>query len=159
MVSHDLSRALEEQKQLIEQISPKFSDLTLDLEEITEKSSDPKFLAALLFKLAQERQRTNEILDRINDKFDKIMFSLKTGAQETPLHPEQNQNVFHTIAEQDQTILSFIEKEGKATADDIQKVMNYKGLNAASQRLNKLFKEGYLKKVQSGKKVLFLTKN
>ncbi len=160
MKNHDYVKLLEEQKQLIEQISPKFSELTLDFDELMEKSTDPKFIAVLLFKLAQERQKTNQVLDLINEKFDKIMFELKTGQTEvSPQSVSSNENVFEVLAEQDQTILSFIEKEGKATAQDIQKVMAYKGLNSASQRLNMLFKQGYLKKVQSGKKVLFLTKN
>lgn len=161
MKNHDLIRGLEEQKQLIEQISPQFSQLTLDLDEILEKSSDPKFVAALLFRLAQERQKTNEVLEQINEKFDKMMFELKTKATAEPeqAQSQANTGVFSVLAEQDQSILKFIEHEGKATAEEIKQVMNYKGLNAASQRLNKLFREGYLKKVQAGKKVLYLTKN
>ena len=162
MKNHDLTRTLEEQKQLIGQLSPKFEDLTADFDEILSKAEDPKFVAGLLFKLAMERQQANKLLESINDKFDKIMFELKT-TQSQPSLPQQSlgqkDSVFEVLPEQDNSILSFIEKNGKATAEDIQKVMNYKGLNAASQRLNKLFREGYLKKVQSGKKVLFLTKN
>lgn len=161
MKNHELIRGLEEQKQLIEQISPKFSELTLDLNDVLEKSSDPKFVAAILFRLAQERQKTNEVLEQINDKFDKMMFELKTKHTNEPEHAQStgNSGVFSVLAEQDQSILKFIEHEGKANAEEIKQVMNYKGLNAASQRLNKLFREGYLKKVQAGKKVLYLTKN
>ncbi len=160
MKNHDMIRVLEEQKLLVEQVSPKFEDLTADFDELMEKSSDPKFVAVLLFKLAQERQKTNALLDSINDKFDKLMFHLKTGeAEQKPVISPQEQAVYDILPEQDQSILKFVEEQGKATALDIQKVMSYKGLNAASQRLNKLFKEGYLKKVQSGKKVFFLTKN
>ncbi|MBI4044313.1 MAG: hypothetical protein HY392_01245 [Candidatus Diapherotrites archaeon] len=161
MKDHDLIRGLEEQKQLIEQISPSFSELTLDLDEVLEKSSDPKFVAALLFRLAEERRKTNLVLEQINDKFDKMMFELKTRHTNEPEHTQNTANtgVFLVLAEQDQAILKFIEHEGKATAEEIKQVMHYKGLNAASQRLNKLFREGYLKKLQSGKKVLYLTKN
>lgn len=162
MKNHDLSRTLEEQKQLIEQLSPKFADLTADFDEVLSKADDPRFIAGLLFKLAQEREQTNRILDAINEKFDKVMFELKTQHSNPSMQEHsaaQKDSVFEVLPEQDNSILSFIEKNGKATAQDIQKEMNYKGLNAASQRLNKLFREGYLKKVQSGKKVLFLTKN
>lgn len=165
MVGHDLLSVLEEQKKLIGELSPKFADLSFDFDEILEKSTDPKFVALLLFKLAQERERSNRVLDLINEKFDKIMFELKTSQVKVPENGLQanigvsSENVFEVLPEQDLAILQFVEKEGKATAFDIQKFLNYKGINAASQRLNKLFREGYLKKVQAGKKVLFLAKN
>lgn len=159
MNNHDWSRVLTEQKELIERISPEFADLTADLSEVMDKADDPKVLAALLFRLAMERQKTNQLIEGINDKFDKIMFSIKTTQPQQEITGQKAEGFFEVLPEQDQAILKNIEENGKATAQDIQKIMNYKGLNAASQRLNKLYKEGYLKKVQAGKKVLYLTKN
>ena len=63
------------------------------------------------------------------------------------------------LPEQDQLILKSIEERGGCNANDIKTMLNYKGLNAACQRLSKLFKEGYLNKVQSGRKVLYLAKS
>ena len=155
MTAHDTIKELEQQKQLLEKLNPKFNDLTIDIQQIMAGSNDPVFIAALLFKVAEERRQANQLLESINDKFDKIMFSLKT--QNVSNEPaQQMQNKFEILPEQDQVIVKFIGEKGSATAMDVMGLMRYRGLNAASQRLNKLFKEGYLKKVQSGKKVLFL---
>jgi hypothetical protein len=42
-----------------------------------------------------------------------------------------------------------------ACAEDIKKHMSYKGKNAASARLNRLFKEGLLDRYQLGHKVYY----
>ncbi|MFH1256083.1 MAG: hypothetical protein V1494_02210 [Candidatus Diapherotrites archaeon] len=164
MDSHD-SVTAERQKELLERISPKFGDLSLDLQELMQQSKDPMVVSALLFRLVQERERTNKILDSINDKYDRIMLELKTGSGLTDNNFAQSQkigaaavglNKFEVLPEQDQIIMKLIEERGSATAKEVMSVLNYRGLNAGSQRLNKLFKEGHLKKVQAGKKVLYL---
>lgn len=158
MTNHDTIKEFEQQKMLLERLSPKFNDLTIDLQEVLAQSNDPVVLAALLFKVAEERQKSNQLLETINDKFDKIMFALKTQTAEMPVQHESSSK-FEILPEQDQAIIRHIDAKGSATADEIRQLMNYRGLNAACQRLNKLFKEGYLKKVQSGKKVLYLAKS
>ena len=135
-------------------LSPKFDELTMDVHEIFQQSKDPFFVSMLLFKLAQERESTNKILDKINDKFDRIMLELKTG--QTPQIKEENS--FTLLAEQDKKIMDLITKNNAVSAIEVQSELKYKGINAASQRLNKLFKEGYLNKAQSGKKVLYFLK-
>jgi hypothetical protein len=42
----------------VKRISPEFSDLSVDIQEIMKESSNPAFLAALLFKLTKERETT-----------------------------------------------------------------------------------------------------
>ena len=158
MINHDAIKELEKHKQVLESISPKFNELTDDIQLLFEHSKDPAFVAALLFKLAQEREKTNKILESINDKYDKIMFSLKTKELDRETAGSPSKNSFEILPDQDQLILKYIGGNGKATAREIQSIMSYRGLNAASQRLNKLFKEGHLSKVQSGKKVLYLLK-
>ncbi|MEM4390952.1 MAG: hypothetical protein QXX06_03765, partial [Candidatus Diapherotrites archaeon] len=68
-------------------------------------------------------------------------------------------NRYEILSEADQLILKSIEERGGCTAQDIKAMLNYKGLNAACQRLNKLYREGFLKKIQSGRKVLYLAKS
>lgn len=58
----------------------------------------------------------------------------------------------------DQRILSFVARKGTATADDVKALMKYKKQNAASFRLNQLEKMGFLQKIRSGKRMLFLVK-
>lgn len=154
MTNHDAIREFLKSKELVESISPKFSELTLDIQQIMEKSNNPMFIGALLFKLAEERDKTNKLVEQFNDKIDRIMLELKT--QGLDKGTEKKESHFNVLAEQDQKILSEVERKGISTAEEIQAVMSYKGRNAASQRLNRLVKEGFLKKVQSGRKVSFL---
>ena len=155
MNDHDLE--LTKYKELLEKISPEFSELSMDINEILEFSKNPMFVSVLLFRLTQERQKTNKLLEGIADKYDKIMLELKT--KNLQQEPASNQNSFEVLSEQDQKILKLIEEKGSTTATEIRNAMNYKGLNAACQRLNSLFKAGYLKKVSSGKKVLYLVRH
>ena len=159
MNSHDIMKSLLKERELLEKLSPKFADSGRELDEIMEQSDNPKVLAALMYKLTQEKEKTNKILQGIDEKYDKIMFSLKT--RETPETPIQQmqESKFEVLAEQDQLIMKIAEEQGGCTAKDIKTMLNYKGLNAACQRLNKLYREGHLKKVQSGRKVVYLAKS
>jgi len=154
MNNHDMFSELLKSKEQIKKLDPKFDELTMDLHEIFQQSKDPFFVSMLLFKLAQEREKTNKILNEINDKYDKLMFELKTNNV-----PEiKEENSFTLLADQDKKIMDLITKNNAVTASEVKEELKYKGINAASQRLNKLFKEGYLRKAQSGKKVLYFMK-
>jgi len=154
MNDHDLFRSIMSQKELAQ----KAASPSGELDELMKQAESPKALAMLMFRLLQERERTNKLLENINEKYDRIMFSLKTTPQ-TPVENNTQQNRFEVLPEQDQLILKSIEERGGCTANDIKTMLNYKGLNAACQRMNKLFKEGYLRKVSSGKKVVYLAKS
>ena len=159
MKDHDILGDVLKEKELLEKIAPKSLELS-DLDVILEQSENPKVLAAVMFRLMQERERTNKLLESINEKYDKIMFSLKTNPLETQNATNTIQgNTYEVLAEQDQTILKMIEERGGCSANDIKIMMNYKGLNAACQRLNKLYMQGHLKKIKAGKKVLYLAKS
>jgi hypothetical protein len=148
---------------LIEQISPEFAQLTADVKEVAKASKDPALIAVLLFKLAQERQKTNQLLEEQARKHEQLMTELKNRATPIPslTNPTQS-NTFGgpaTIAvlpEADQKILSYVQTQGQADAMQVQQSMGYKNPNAASQRLNALAKQGHLSKIQSGKRVVFL---
>lgn len=157
MNNHDVFKSVMKEKELLEKISPKFQELS-ELDEIIAQAENPKVLAAMMFRLVQEKEKTNRLLEGINEKYDNIMFSLKTTPQ-TPIHNHTQTGKVEVLPEQDQLILKSIEERGSCTANDIKTMLNYKGLNAACQRLNRLFKEGYLNKAQSGRKVLYLAKS
>ena len=165
MESHDgvkdVSSVLEKDE-LIKKIAPKFGELSADIQEIYKHSKDPVFLAMLLFKLAEEREKTNKLLEQIFDKYDEIMLKLKTERiSENPLTPTPQPHIPSTriLPEQDQMIVHLITTRGQISADEVRAELGYKKSNAASQRLNKLFKDGHLRKVQSGRKVLYLARN
>ena len=150
---------MEKQRELVGKLA--FADVELgsDISQIMEKLKDPLYVGVLMFKLLSERERTNKILAEINEKYDHIMFEVKApGSKIDSLVDGASEKTFQILPEQDQLILRYIEEKGSAAAHEVQSIMNYKGLNAASQRLNKLYKEGYLKKVQSGKRVVYLAK-
>lgn len=166
MSNHDSFKDIQDMlknEEIIRKISPKFDEETLDIQEIMGYSKDPMFIAVLLYKLVQERGRTNQLLEKIHDKFDEIMLELKTKelapGSAPPAQQAQKASAFEVLPEQDQMIIAHVKQAGQATAEDIKAMLGYRGVNAASQRLNKLFREGYLQKVQSGRKVLFLAKN
>jgi len=136
----------------IQKISPEFEKGTKDLWEVLEKA-DPLVVAALLYKVAEERRKANIELEKIGEKFDKIMLELKT--RNSSQADGGNERQFSVLPENDQKILKLAEKK-PLSARDVQEEFGYKNPNAASQRLNSLCRQGFLKKVQSGKKVVFL---
>jgi len=160
MNSHDIFKEAIQEKELLEKIIPKTAEMQ-EIDNLIAHAENPKVLAAIMLKVVRERERTNKLLEEINDKFDKIMLTLKTNQNikfEEQNQPSQQTTKFEILGEQDQLILKTIEERGGCTATDIKTMLNYKGLNAACQRLNKLYREGHLKKIQSGKKVIYLAK-
>ncbi|MDO8428583.1 MAG: hypothetical protein Q7S92_05210 [Candidatus Diapherotrites archaeon] len=157
-IKNEFSNTRVELSEVLKKVAPEFSELSLDIKDLAKYSSDPLFLSLLMFQLTKEREQSNKILTRIEEKFDQILFFFKTQphASSTPTHVEENQKEFSLLADQDEKIMGFIEKNGQATADEIMKELDYKNQNGASQRLNMLFKQGLLKKIRAGKKVHFI---
>lgn len=161
MPSHDSIKQLGElfsDAEAISKISPKFAELSFDISEISKQCKNPMFMATLLFKLAEEREKTNKLLERIEDKFDEIMLRMKTE-NANPLQNNELSEPSSILSEQDQIIMHMVHTSGKVTAVEIKTELGYKGTNAASQRLNRLFKEGHLRKLQSGRNVFYLARN
>jgi len=167
MRSHDSVKEIAsflESGEMIKKISPKFSEMSMDIQEVYKNCNDPMFVAVLMYKLAEEREKTNKILEKIFDKYDEIMLKLKTeqisplGEALTPNTPTHTPQSTQILPEQDQMIMHLVHTRGQLTAAEVKTELGYKGVNAASQRLNKLFKDGHLKKVQSGRKVLYLAR-
>lgn len=141
-------------KIFLEQLLGKqFKELGLsDLMAIQEKTQDPLVLSVLVFKLLEERKETNRILSEIQEKYDKLSLSIQNNGNQRST-PE-----IVLLPETDDRIISYIREHGKADAEEIKEMFNYKGTNAASQRLNNLVKANYLQKVNSGRKVYFVVK-
>lgn len=62
------------------------------------------------------------------------------------------------LGDVDGKLIEFIKKNGKACAEEVQREFSYRGKNAGSARLNKLFSQGLLEKKQAGRKVYYLIK-
>ncbi|MEM4663292.1 MAG: hypothetical protein QXM75_04695 [Candidatus Diapherotrites archaeon] len=133
-----------------DKLSKEFVELTKDIEEISKKCSDPFFIAMLVFQLAKEREQTNKLIAEINERLKSLENTTKTNPE---VPSEQT-----ILSEVDQRIMILAEQKGMISAEDVKALLSYNCVNAASQRLNKLFREGYLAKVRSGKKVFFTIK-
>ena len=124
------------------------------LEELMVLGDRPEVLSLLVYKLSQEREKTNAILKEINDKYNKLYEVVMQTQKNQDYKKEKLVNI-DFLSEQDKNILDLARKFKKITANDVKESLKYKGLNAASQRLNKLVKEGILLKKRVGQKVYF----
>ena len=105
----------------------------------------------------EERKETNQILKNLYDRVEEVL--QKMDSPSLPQHTPSKEGFQEVLPEQDQMILHLVQEKGQVTADEIRKELGYKGQNAASQRLNKLFRNGHLNKLQAGRKVIFMAKN
>ena len=122
-----------------------------DLAEQLEKFKDPVVLGELVYKLLEERENTNRILKTLLRRIEELQ---SEKGQEITKKEEKEQ----ILPKIDERILKAVRELEKATAKDIQKKFKYKGRNAASARLNKLYSLGLLEKKQVGRTVYFLPK-
>jgi len=138
-------------KMFLEQLlGQQFKELGLaDLMDIQEKTQDPLVLSVLVFKLLEERKETNKILKDIQEKYDKLQFSISQKESVSNLDIKM-------LSETDDKIISYIREKKRADAEEIKEAFGYKGTNAASQRLNNLVKDKYLQKITAGRKVYFI---
>ena len=146
-------------KKMPDNFDQKFNDLTFDMKEIMTLGENPVFLSMLMFKLAEERKKSNELLETINEKYDKILAELKSRPSSSKAYSSFNENTLQILPEQDQQIVNLVNHKGTTSAEEVQLALKYRGKNAASQRLNKLCRDGVLKKIQSGRRVIFTLNN
>jgi predicted HTH transcriptional regulator len=119
-----------------------------DLEQNLDKFKDPVVLAEMVYRLMEERENTNRLLKTIIGKLEAL--EQRGVAPEGAAQMEQPM-----LPEVDEQIVAFLKETGKATAEEVRARFNYKGKNAASARLNRLFEMGLLQKQQVGKKMFF----
>ena len=122
-------------------------ELQADVEKHMEKFKDPLILGELVYKLLEERENTNRILKNILTKLEALEIKEKPQKEEI------------LLAEVDEDIMGYVSEKGKVTAEDVRSHFNYKGSNAASARLNRLYERGLLDKKQAGRKIFFLPKS
>jgi len=137
-----------------------FENLVGDLSQTIQQISDPVAIGAMLYSIAEEKRSGNLVLKDLNAKFDSILQQLQTISDrlakisEAPAEVKPNTN----ISERDEEVLAYVREKGRVCADSMQDNFKYKGRNAASARLSKLFKDGLLEKVYVGRKVYYTVK-
>jgi Fic family protein len=118
-----------------------------DIEYDMQRFKDPYVMGAMIHRLVEERKYTNAMLKTILKKLEEL-----NKLAETQKLPKQSQ----ILSELEEQILALARQQGKTTAEEVQKVLNYKGKNGASAKLNALHRMGLLEKRRAGKRVYFL---
>ncbi len=128
-----------------------------EFKEFRELMKNPLVVGAMLHKLSEERASANLVLREINAKLDRLLaLEEKIRVLEERLEVHRASVSEDLLPKIDNEILEFVRKRGKACAEDVQQKFKYKGTNAASSRLNRMVREGLLKKAQVGRKVYFI---
>jgi len=121
-------------------------DDLMSIELLVQRAQDPVVLATLIAALIEERRRTNALLREIRDALAAIRNPPSSA-------PPQTEDL--GLSERDEQILSLVRERGMVCAEDVRNALGYKGLNAASARLNWLYKRGLVRKVRKGRKVYY----
>ncbi len=138
-----------------------FRELTHDLSAAMGEVEDSVRIGAMLYTIAEEKKSSNLVVREINGKFDNIMEKLdKLTHQLSELNnklgeKEAAKEEIQLLSGRDQEILDFVSKNKKVCADEIKEKYKYRGRNAASARLSRLFKDGLLEKDYAGRKVYY----
>ncbi|HDH41389.1 MAG TPA: hypothetical protein ENG12_03170 [Candidatus Altiarchaeales archaeon] len=137
-----------------------FEEIVGNLSDTIHDMSDPVSIATMLYTLVEERKSSNLVIRDINAKFDSILEKLKEistrlNELESRLVTPSTEHATFELSDRDREILDYVTKNKRVCADDIQEKFKYRGRNAASARLSKLFRERLLEKVYVGRKVYY----
>lgn len=139
-----------------------YREYTKDVAYDMENFKDPYVTGAMIHRLVQERSSTNRLFREMNAKLDRLITLAdgirdELGTRKTPQIPSQTERKtqHYFLSEVDQSILDFIAQQDRVCAADVQRKFGYRGQNAASARLNSLYKEGRLHKGRAGRKVYY----
>ncbi|MBI5635869.1 hypothetical protein HY993_02820 [Candidatus Micrarchaeota archaeon] len=151
---------------LVEQMADsEFSRIASEFREFNEKMKDPLVVGALLNKVASERTSANLMLKQIMEKLDSIdervskLESQKQFSANNRITAPQGNNETVLLSQPDEAIMELVEKHGATDAQAVKEKLGYKGKNAASSRMNALYKMNLLDKKQVGRKVFFVKKS
>jgi archaellum component FlaC len=144
-------------KEAIDQLR---NEVLSPLENDIAKLRDPLVLAALMHTAATEKETTNRLLrtliERLDAKFAEVDERLSRIEKGSARMPQEQEEVL--LPAVDEEILKFVKEKRHASAEEVRKRFNYKGKNAASSRLNRMYEMGLLGKKQVGRAVLYTAK-
>ncbi len=133
----------------------------------TEEDESAVQTSSALLKILQlvmdENKKTRDAVNKLSDQFARLEVGVQEADPEEDLpqathgaaagsYPEHKEV---PLSQLDTKIVQFIDRNGWTCADDIKKLMGYRGRNAASTRLNRLYKEEVLERKQLGHKVYY----
>jgi predicted HTH transcriptional regulator len=137
-----------------------FEEIVGNLADTVHDMSDPVAIATMLYTIAEERKNGNLVIRDINAKFDNILerlqgISMRLDELDSRLDTPLGEGAKFEISDRDREILNYVTNNKRVCADDLQENFQYRGRNAASARLSKLFRENLLEKVYVGRKVYY----
>ncbi|MEM2137607.1 MAG: hypothetical protein QW568_00790 [Candidatus Anstonellaceae archaeon] len=148
-------------KQAIEELR---NEVLTPLQRDIEKLRDPVVLAAIMHTAATEKENTNRLLktliERLDERFGQVEARLEALERKplAPQEPKPHAEEEVLLPAVDEEILKFVKEKRYASAEEVRRRFNYKGKNAASARLNRMFELGLLAKKQVGRAVMFSAK-
>lgn len=145
-------------KQQIQQMSAINTNLKSMVDEKTKSDATSSNLFALVKYMIDENKRTTMIMSEIAGRLSRLEGELVSESPEEQQYAQQAEQQHRStipLSRLDTKILQHVQMMDMVSAEDIQKQMNYKGRNAASSRLNKLYKQGLLERYQLGHKVYY----
>lgn len=145
-------------------VSEARDEIRREAASILDKLDDPVVIGALMHRTVAEKENTNRILKNISEMFERLtskmsmlegrIARLEQRAMPSVLaHPQER-----LLGDVDDEVLTFVRERGRACAAEVQKRFNYRGTNAASARLSRLYELGLLEKQQAGRKVYYRSK-
>ena len=94
-----------------------------------------------------EIKKLNTRIDWIEGKFEE---SKSKGVKEEDINRSEE-----WLSPRDQEIINYIREHSRASAEEIKEKFKYKGSNAATNRMNNLYRQGVLKKQRVGRIMYF----
>jgi hypothetical protein len=157
----EIENELVDIKKKLETISESKSTESTILAEKEASDKTNTSLFSLVKYMFDENRKTTLLLKNISESLARLSEDVHDiyYEDEAAAEPEERTPVKGfkevPISELDRQILQAVQVLDLACADDIRKRMNYKGRNAASAHLNRLYKTGLLQRHQLGKKVCY----
>lgn len=137
-----------------------YDDLLFDVKYDKEQLKDPVAIGLAIYRLAEERKKTNHLFQQILERLAALEAALGNAPsvnipQSTVNSPGLETGESNLLSELDNSLLDYIKNSGKVDAEGVRERFDYRGKNAASARLNSLYTRGLLSKGRAGKKVMY----
>ena len=96
-----------------------------------------------------EIKKLNVCIDGMSSKFEELESKIATGGEVEIKKSEE------WLSPRDQEIINYIRRQGRASAEEIKNKFNYKRTNAATNRMNNLYRQNILEKQRVGRLMYF----
>ncbi|MGC8651634.1 MAG: hypothetical protein ACP5UH_00050 [Candidatus Micrarchaeia archaeon] len=160
-IEHDVQKI----KHGIKDLKDKNSAISSLIDERVKADQINSSLFSLIKYLVDENKKTTMVLQSLAEGINRLESELfadddtenGNDAVEPPAGREAQASLPKElpVSDLDAKILQIIQRKGMACADDIKAQLSYKGRNAATARLTKLYKQGLLTRYQLGHKVFY----